>query len=246
MAGERSGGWFREWFGETYLELYPHRDEEEARRGVDLFRELAGPAPGARVLDLACGAGRHLAPLAEAGLRPVGLDLSRPLLRRAREGADAPLARGDMRALPFRAGAFDAVVQFFTSFGYFRRREEDRRVLEEVRRVLRPGGAFLLDFLHADRVRRELVAEDVREIGGRTVRQRRSIDGDRVVKEIEVEREGEGEADTYHERVRLYEPEELEAMLASVGLRVRERRGDYRGAPFGRDAPRLLLAGEAG
>lgn len=239
------GPWYREWFGERYLELYPHRDEEEAEQGVALFLDLTGPARGARVLDLACGAGRHLRFLAEAGLRPVGLDLSRPLLRRAGEGWNGPLARGDMRALPFHEEAFSAVVQFFTSFGYFGSREEDRRVLEEVRRVLRPGGAFLLDFLNAGRVRRELVPEDVREIDGRTVRQRRRIEEDTVVKEIEIDGPGEGDPETFHEQVRLYEPGELTSMLEDAGLRVRERRGDYRGASFDAAAPRLLLAGEA-
>jgi SAM-dependent methyltransferase len=150
-----------------------------------------------------------------------------------------------MRRLPFRAGSFGGVVQFFTSFGYFDSREEDGRVLEEVRRVLRPGGAFLLDFLNAGQVRREMVPEDVREIDGRTVRQRRRIEGDRVVKEIEIDGRGREDPETFRERVRLYEPDELVSMLEDAGLRVRERRGDYGGAPFGKEAPRLLLAGEA-
>lgn len=239
------GPWYREWFGEPYLELYPHRDEVEAEQGVALFLELTEPARGERVLDLACGAGRHLRPLEEAGLRPVGLDLSRPLLRRAGERWNGALVRGDMRVLPFPGGAFGGVVQFFTSFGYFRSREEDRRVLEEVRRVLCPAGGFLLDFLNAGRVRRELVAEDVREIGGRTVRQRRRIEGDTVVKEIEIDGGGQEGRETYQERVRLYEPGELASMLEQAGLRVRQRRGDYGGAPFDEAAPRLLLAGEA-
>ncbi len=240
-----TGPWYREWFGEAYLELYPHRDAEEAGRGVDLFLELTSPEPGTRVLDLACGAGRHLGPLEAAGLRAVGLDLSRPLLDRAAGGGGRHLVRGDMRRLPFRSGSFGGVVQFFTSFGYFDSREEDRRVLEEVRRVLRPGGSFLLDFLNAGRVRREMVSEDVREIDGRTVRQRRRIEGDRVVKEIEIDGRGREDPETFRESVRLYEPDELVSMLEDTGLTVRERRGDYGGAPFGEEAPRLLLAGEA-
>lgn len=246
MTGaEEARPWYREWFGETYLRLYPHRDREEAARGVALFLELAELPPGSRVLDLACGAGRHLAPLREAGLRAVGLDLSGPLLDRARSRWTGLLTRGDMRELPFRDGAFDGAVQFFTSFGYFRRREEDLRVLSEVRRVLRPGGAFLLDFLNAERVRRDLVPEDVREVGGRTVRQRRRIEGDKVVKEIRIEDPEGGGQETFRERVRLYEPDELAAMLEGAGLRVRARRGGYGGEPFDADAPRLLLAGEA-
>lgn len=244
-AAGGAGPWYREWFGEAYLEIYPHRDAEEAERAVELFLELTAVDPGERILDLACGAGRHLRPLETAGLRPVGLDLSRPLLQRAEERWPGPLVRGDMRTLPFGPGTFGGVVQFFTSFGYFRSREEDRRVLGEVRRVLRSGGAFLLDFLNAEQVRRELVPEDVREVDGRTVRQQRWIEEDTVVKEIEIGGRDQEDARTFQERVRLYEPEELATMLEDAGLRVRERRGDYRGAPFGDRAPRLLLAGEA-
>jgi len=237
--------WYRRWFGEEYLSLYPHRDREEARQGVRLFRRLCNPAPGARVLDLACGAGRHLGPLRDGGHRPVGLDLSMPLLRRARDDGASRLVRGDMRSLPFSAAAFDAVVQFFTSFGYFDDPGEDRRVLREVRRVLRSGGAFLLDFLNAEQVRSTLVPRDEEKVEGRTVRQHRWIEDDVVRKRIEIEGSRGEENRVFHERVRLYEPEELQEMLAGAGLRVTARRGDYSGADFRSGSPRLLLAGEA-
>lgn len=244
MSGGRSGPWFRRWFGETYLEVYPHRDREEASEAVELFRRASGVSPGGRVLDLACGAGRHLAPLERAGYRPVGLDLSRPLLRRAARAFDGPLVRGDMRALPLAGGRFDAVVQFFTSFGYFETRQEDRTVVEEVRRVLREQGAFLMDFMNAERVREQLVPRDEERRAGRTIRQRRWLEGDRVVKRIEVEDES-GETEVFHERVRLYEPHELERMLEAAGLEVRERYGGYSGRPFDAGAFRLLLVGTA-
>ena len=238
--------WFRDWFGEDYLDVYPHRDVEEASDAVELFLSEAEAAEGARILDLACGAGRHLSPLRDAGYAVTGLDLSRPLVQRAERAAGrGGVVQGDMRALPFAGAAFDAVVQFFTSFGYFATREEDRRTLSEVRRVLRAGGDFLLDFLNAARVRRELVPEDERRVGERTVRQRRWIEDGAVVKRIEIERPGE-ETEVYHERVRLYEPEELVALAESEGLVPRVRYGDYEGTAFrASSSPRLLLIGEA-
>lgn len=247
MSEGPGGAWFREWFGEEYLRLYPHRDADEAVRAVELLLEVSDLAAGTRVLDLACGAGRHLHPLRAAGLTATGLDLSRPLLRRAaaRVGSSG-LVCGDMRSLPFATGVFGAVAQFFTSFGYFATREEDRRVLGEVRRVLADGGAFLLDFLNADRVREDLVPEDTKRIEGRTVRQVRWLDDDTVVKRIEIEDPGGGSPEVFHERVRLYEPRELGQMLAAAGLEPRTRYGDYRGRPFRSDeSPRLLILGEA-
>lgn len=246
MSHDRGEAWYRRWFGEDYLDVYTHRDEAEAARAVELLLTETTLDPDDRVLDLACGAGRHLSLLREAGPAATGLDLSLPLLRRARDrGARGGVVQGDMRALPFADAAFTAVVQYFTSFGYFDTREEDRRVLAEVRRVLRPGGSFLLDFLDAARVRDELVPEDERQRDGRTVRQRRWIEDGTVVKRIEIEREDESPA-VYHERVRLYEPEELAVMLSGAGLAPRSRYGDYDGSGFRRgESPRLLILGEA-
>lgn len=240
-------GWFRRWFGPEYLALYPHRDREEAERGVRLFAEVADVPPGGRLLDVGCGPGRHLAAFRERGLDPVGLDLSRPLLRRARETTDGrvPLVRGDMRRLPLTAGSFEAVTSFFTSFGYFESPEEDRRVLDEMRRVLRPGGTFLLDFLNAEQVRRELVPEEEDVVRGRTVRQSREIRDGCVVKRIEIESEGEASPSVFHERVRLYEPGELTEMLEEASLSVRARYGDYTGDAHDARAPRFIVVGRA-
>lgn len=247
-AGDPSREWFRDWFGEEYLELYPHRDEAEAARAVALYLREAPAEPGdAPVLDLACGAGRHLRELADAGVAAVGLDLSRALLSEARRVSPAArLVRGDMRRLPFRDGVFAGLTSFFTSFGYFRSRREDRTVLREARRVLRKHGAFMLDFFNADRVRDTLVAHDERRVGGQVVTQAREIVGDTVVKRIRIEEPGSGSpAREFEERVRLYSPAELGELLDAEGLSVRRRYGDYRGSGFDPAAERLILVGTA-
>ena len=97
---------------------------------------------------------------------------------------------------------------------------------------------------HAEQVRRTLVPRDEREVEGRRVRQRRWIEEGRVHKRIEIEPvDDPGSGEVFHERVRLYEPGELDAMMADVGLEVRARRGDYHGAGYDETSPRLLLAG---
>lgn len=246
--------WFREWFGDTYLSLYPHRDEAEAEAGTRLFEREAAPPPGGRVLDLACGYGRHLDKLQAAGYRSVGLDLSARLLRDAakRPGATGSLVRGDMRHLPFPDGVFDALVNFFTSFGYFASEEEDQLVVREMRRVVRSGGTFLLDYMNAPWVIANLEPETEVEDDEHRVHQRRWIEARHVIKRIEIYPRGgngpdagEGAPEVFHERVRLYEPDELGALLARHGLEVRARFGDYDGAPFENESPRLLLAGLA-
>lgn len=237
--------WFRDWFGEEYLDLYPHRDAAEAREAVDLFLAATHPPEGL-VLDLACGAGRHVRELERRGISVVGLDLSRVLLGEARGSMpDAGLVRADMRRLPLPDGSVAGVASFFTSFGYFRDPADDRRVLSEIRRVMRPEGRWLLDFIHAARVRRELVPRDERQVGDTTVTQTRAIEHDAVVKKISIRAPG-AEAREFEERVRLYDECDLAGLLQTAGLVPTSRFGDYAGGPFGADSDRLILVGSVG
>ncbi len=242
------GPWYRRWFGERYLELYPHRDEDEAREGVRLLVEHCSLAPGDAVLDLACGAGRHLGSLRVRGLRPVGLDLSRPLLLRARAAHTGEhLVQADMRVLPFGAQAFRAVTSFFTSFGYFRTDAEDRRVLVEIRRVLEEGGYLLLDFLNAKQVKENLSPRDEGEVNGRRVVQERTLvdEGRAVVKTIRIRGASGEDNEVFTERVRLYTPGELAELLIQSRLTPEKWFGDYDGAVLTDSGPRVIVLARA-
>lgn len=246
--------WYHRWFGEEYLELYPHRDRAEAARAVAVLmdRLQAHDQPRAssgisrRVLDLACGAGRHLEALRKHGLCPVGLDLSAPLLAEARAlSPDVLLLRGDMRKLPFATDAFHVITSFFTSFGYFETEREDRQVMREIRRVVEPGGFLFLDFLNAPRVREHLDPRDERQIGStRVIQQRRLLEGGRrVEKRIRIVR-AEGE-EAFTERVRLYDAPELTRMCEEEGVEPLELMGDYEGSPYNDRSPRTIIFGRA-
>ncbi|MFN2572476.1 MAG: class I SAM-dependent methyltransferase [Gemmatimonadales bacterium] len=238
--------WFEQWFGEEYHALYPHRDDEDARRAVALIRGTVTWAAGDRILDLACGPGRHAAELERLGGQVVGFDLSRAMLRRARERTGARLVRGDMRALPFRDRTFALAVNLFTSFGYFLDDEEHRRVVRQVAAALIPGGHFVLDYLNAAQVRHSLetAKQERRARDGERrsdVRVTRRLDaaGRFVIKEIELHDEGR----RFQERVRLFGAEELAALLTDAGLHVSAQFGDYDGAAPGPTAPRVILVG---
>lgn len=238
--------WFAEWFGDEYLELYGHRDDGEAERAVRLVVEHAGVGRLGPALDLACGAGRHLRHLHQARLHAVGLDLSVALLRRAR-AQGLPVIRGDMRLLPVRAGSLGLVTSFFTSFGYFPDPADDGRVIAEVRRVLRPGGIFAVDYLNAAAVRADLRPRDEEQVGDRLVVQTRTlVDGGTVVlKRIEIFDRSGGAPRVFHERVRLYTADELAALLAEHGIHTEERYGSYEGGPLAAGAPRVILIGRS-
>jgi len=233
--------WWESWFGEEYLDLYPHRDLAAARREAAFALAHLPPEPGP-LLDLCCGTGRHSIPFTEAGTPPVGLDYSAPLLDLARRrDRHTLLVRGDMRSLPFRDASFRTVVNFFTSFGYFRTEAENTAVIDEIERVLRPGGAFLCDTFGRDHVLSRLVPDECRACGDKEYRIRRSWDPatSRLEKEIEVRRAGSSE--TFRESVRAYSPDELVALLNRAGLCVASVWGDFDESPLGPDSPRLIV-----
>lgn len=231
--------WYQEWFGEEYLELYSHRDEHEARQQVSFFREQCGEIDGP-VLDLACGMGRHMQELQSLGYHAVGCDLSYTLLSTGvREYGPMPVARADMRHLPFCDGVFSGLVNFFTSFGYFSSEAENVQVVREMARVLRGGAVFLFDYLNVDRELEKLVQREKRETPMGVVEIDRWFDrSDRSFnKRITI-----GEK-RYLERVRGYDLDEISAMFAGCNLSIRAAFGDFDGSPFDRTSPRLILVG---
>jgi len=231
--------WYQEWFGEEYLELYAHRDEHEARRQVAFFREHVGSVDGL-ILDLACGTGRHLVELNEMGYDAAGCDLSFTLLRTGiDEHGSLPVARADMRALPFCNDSFGGLVNFFTSFGYFATEDENLQVVREMARVLRPGAVFLFDYLNVDRELEKLVERETIETPSGPVQIERWFDPrDRSFnKRITIGQK------RYLERVRGYDLDEISTMFTSSGLSIRQAFGDFDGAPFNAPSPRLILVG---
>jgi SAM-dependent methyltransferase len=262
--------WYKEWFGEEYLGLYSHRDEQEAEAHIDFVERQLGEPPPRAVLDLACGAGRHTAALRKRGYRALGIDLSLTMLAHAWQ---LPRAAGDMRCLPFAAGSFDWVLNFFTSFGYFEKERENFQVLEEIVRVLVPGGRFLIDIMNSANTLRHLQAREVQRLDGRQLeahapgrkdkRAKAAKPGGRAAnpQTVEIERwydpatkrinkrirvlaaGGGGTPRTFLESVRAYQPEEVTIGLHWAGLEVTGLYGNFQGDPYGSDSERLILVG---
>jgi SAM-dependent methyltransferase len=235
--------WYEVAFDRLYPVLYGHRDQAEARRAAKSFQSLF--TGGAPVLDLACGNGRYLEAFGQAGVDMRGVDLSGFLLRDAvvTRGLEGRVVRGDMRHLPFRSGTAGGAISMFTSFGYFDTDDDNQRVLNEVARVIAPGGMFLFDFANAGWIVANPPGNTEVERAGYRIEERRSLEGDAryVVKRVLATPLDGGEAVHYEERVRLYRPPELEAMLSAAGLQVTARFGDYDRAGFDPAASRRIL-----
>lgn len=146
--------WYESFFDDDWLAITRARDPdgERARAEFDFVFERLEVEPGARILDVACGHGRHSLELARRGFRVSGFDISEPspaLARRqaADEGLDLSFVQGDMRELPWK-GEFDAAINLFTAFGYFPDEAENEQAAASIAGALRPGGRFLIDTIN--------------------------------------------------------------------------------------------------
>ena len=236
--------WFERAFGDLYPLIYPHRDDEAATMEVNLLVQALALPRGARVLDLCCGTGRHLRALRQLGFDAWGLDLSAPLLACACNGGADRLVRADVRALPFR-DAFAAVLNLFTSFGYFENPADDERALRAMVAALQPRGVLVVDHIHPASLAGRLVPESVDRRGQATVTQRRRIEGGRVVKDVHVVFD-DGRETSYTESVRLFEPEAFRSLLADAGLASVELWGDFDGTPLSGEQDRMIGVGRRG
>lgn len=242
--------WFRETFEEEYLELYAHRDEEEAERTVSWLCTELGFQQGKSVLDSPCGGGRHSRAFSRRGFLTVGIDLSRDLLHHARieHGPSERLlyVRGDLRALPVASNAFDLVTNLFSSFGYFETEEENMLALSELVRATRRGGWLVIDFMNEPHVRANLVERTERVTpDGWEVTEERRITGQppRIEKHGKI-RFPSGKVRQFYESVRLYTPEELSKAMQRMGLVNIRLFGDYAGTPYSSAAPRAIFIGQ--
>lgn len=153
---------FTKWTGDL---MFEHFVGDRTEREVDEILAKAKVGRDARILDLACGRGRHSIEFAARGFQTVGLDYSKPYLaqaRRLRAGLRDPsllrLVHGDMRHLErlCAAESFDVVLSLFNSFGYLPERRDDVDVLRQIAGVLKPGGALVLGTISRSGVRHTL------------------------------------------------------------------------------------------
>jgi len=242
-----SANWWADYFDAQYLLEYeplfsPQRDRAEVARLIDVL----GLPSGARILDVPCGQGRHAHLLAEAGFNVDGYDYSADLLARARKrGTSSRLRyrRGDMRSLPSTWTArFDAVVNLFTSFGFFAEPSDDRRVLAEFARVLAPGGVLVWHGANRDGVMARFLDRDWWQTkDGTLVAQERSYDALSGILSVSSVWAGNGRRGERTHRIRLYTPTRLAELCADVGLIVEHSFDSFRDRPLARRSSEMML-----
>lgn len=228
--------WFDEWFDSPYYHvLYKHRDYEEARLFIDHLVQELQICKQHRILDLACGKGRHAIYLNKKGFDVVGVDLSEQNIQHAQQYENDRLHFyvHDMRH-PLQTSHYDFVLNLFTSFGYFDSVEENAQAIEEVSEALRPGGRFVLDFLNPYTVIHQLKPAETKIVEGVSFDIGKTLSEEGyIIKDIRFTDKGED----YHfqERVKAIRYVEFLDYFRQAGLMVEEVYGDYNLHPYKRE-----------
>ncbi len=236
--------WFKDWFNSPYYhQLYFNRDDKEAAAFIDKLINYLKPAPASRMLDVACGKGRHSIQLAGKGFDITGIDLSDDSINEALLSQTDTLHfyKHDMR-LPFWINYFNYAFNFFTSFGYFKTRREHDNAIRTIAQSIKKDGIFVMDFLNVHYAEDHLVHQSEKEIDGINFIITKWFDETHFFKKIIIEDEAMEEPLTYTEKVAKFSLGDFTEMFAYQGLQIQEVFGDY---DFGnydvRKSPRMLM-----
>lgn len=239
-----SANWFTEWFNSPYYhQLYFERDESEAAAFIDRLLGYLHPSPGARMLDVACGKGRHSRFLAAKGFDVTGIDISPDNISFAlsTQKENLHFFVHDMR-LTFYINYFQFVFNFFTSFGYFRTEREHYDAIRTMSQSLEPGGVLVLDYLNVHYAEDHLIHKEEKQQGSVTYFITKWFDETHFYKKIVIEDESLEEPLEYIEKVAKFNLGDFNDMFAFHELQVEEVFGDYLLGPYDiRKSPRLIL-----
>ena len=239
--------WFKDWFNTSYYHLlYSHRDEEEANQFINNLLNLLKPVHSSKMLDLACGRGRHARFLAAQGFEVTGVDLSEAsiLFAKSHSEENPEFFVQDMR-IPCRIFYFNYVFSFFTSFGYFKNMRDNDKVLEAVNKSLVLGGTYVLDYLNVSLALKNIHTTQVIEESGILFETRKFNDDHFIYKKIKVSDPSLPESFFFEEAVGIFYKDQLINMMEKAGFVVRNIFGDYALNDFDESiSPRLVLVVE--
>ncbi|HEY4652636.1 MAG TPA: class I SAM-dependent methyltransferase [Pontibacter sp.] len=224
--------WFSTWFDSPYYHiLYKNRDEQEAQQFIDTLLTYLHPKPHEKILDLACGKGRHAVYLNQKGYDVTGIDLSEQSIAYARQFENERLhfAVHDMREV-YQPESFDFILNLFTSFGYFTNETENVVALCAVAKSLKHGGKLVIDFMNTELTINNLVAEEVKEVQGIKFCIHRGVENGFVVKTIRFTDNGRDYC--FEERVRALRQEDFTEYFKMAQLRLADVFGDYDLRPY--------------
>jgi len=238
----QDSAWFESWFDSPYYHiLYKHRSLDEAHYFIDNITSYLTLAPGAKVLDLACGAGRHSLFLSQKGYEVTGIDLSEKNILNAKmyEADNLEFYQADMRKI-FRTNYFDAVFNFFSSFGYFDNDHDHQLTINNVAKELKFGSSFVIDYANIVKVRETYEKSRTTEIDDIVFHEEKWLDDRFIYKKISFKHRS-----VYYnfiEKLRLFALKDFESMFVKAGLKIVRTFGGYDLADFDENkSDRLII-----
>ncbi len=236
--------WFKTWFNSPYYhQLYFQRDEKEAASFIKLLLNYLQPSEAARLVDIACGRGRHAKILAAENYDVTGIDLSVDNIAFAKkfETGNLQFFQHDMR-LPFWINYFDFAFNLFTSFGYFRTEREHYNAIRTIANALKPGGNLVLDYLNVHWAEDNLVHESEKEIDGVIYHLTKWFDETHFYKKIIIKDFKLPAPLEFIEKVAKFSLGDFNDMFAFHHLQIQEVFGDYQLGPYDvKKSPRLIM-----
>jgi SAM-dependent methyltransferase len=219
-----STDWYKDWFNSPYYHiLYKHRDDTEAQGFLDRLTAYLKINSSQKILDLACGRGRHSVYLNKKGFKVMGVDLSEENISFANKNNSSSLsfAIHDMRQ-PIDGCSFEIILNLFTSFGYFEEERDNLLVLQSMKKMLAENGLIVIDFLNSCLIQ---PGEKETQIDGISFFEKKTITNRWIIKEISVE----DNSQVFHfaERVRKYTLDDFYQMCGVVGLKINCTFGNY-------------------
>ena len=219
--------WYASWCDTPYYHiLYKDRDYTEAQLFMDNLTNYLNIPEGGKIMDLACGKGRHSVYLNKIGYDVTGVDLSSQSIAYAKQFENESL-KFDVHDMskPY-PDTFDAVFNLFTSFGYFDDENCNLKTIKSIKAELNEFGFGVIDFMNVNNIIENLISEDVKTVEGIDFHQNRSLQDGYIIKDIHFEIDGE--EFKFQERVKAFTLEDFEALFAKAGVYLLDVFGDYK------------------
>lgn len=232
--------WYASWFDTPFYHiLYKDRDHSEAQLFMDNLTEYLNIPEHGKILDLACGKGRHSMYLNSLGYDVTGVDLSENSISYAKQFENETL-HFDVHDMCKPYGkTFDAVFNLFTSFGYFENEDDNLKTIKSIKANLNDFGFGVIDFMNSDFVINNLVPEDVKTVDGIDFMQKRHVEDGYIIKTITFSANNENYS--FQERVKALTLKDFEILFEKAGVYLLDVFGDYKLNAFHKNSSERLV-----